>query len=90
MELKSRLAVSKITVTGHTFEYNTEATRWLGVYLDTGLLLLSQKNHSLEKARWAVDKVRRLGSVNGLAPGLIQKIQLAAVEAVALYGAELW
>lgn len=88
-ELKRRLAGARITVKGYTLCFNTEVTRCLGVYLDTGFKVRARKILSLEKARRAKNRVCRLGSANGLAPGLIRKIQVAAVQAVTLYEAEL-
>lgn len=60
------------------------------MYLDTGLQFRAHKNLSLEKARKAESRLRRLGSTNELAPGLIRRIQVTAVQVMALYGAELW
>lgn len=36
-DLRQRLTEVRITVSGHTLGFNTEVTRWLRVYLDTGL-----------------------------------------------------
>jgi hypothetical protein len=44
----------------------------------------------LQKARLAETRLKSLSSTQGLAPGLIRRIQIAAVQSVALYGAELW
>lgn len=61
-----------------------------GVYLDMGLQFQAHKSLSLENARKAEDKVRQLKSKNGLKPSLIRRIQVEAVQVVALSGAELW
>lgn len=49
-DIKRRLAEARITVRGYTLGFNTEATRCLGVYLNTGLHFRAYKNLSLEKA----------------------------------------
>lgn len=88
--LRTKLTDARIIVKGHTLVFNTEVTRWLAVYLDTGLQFWAQKNRSLEKAKKAEDRVCRLKSTNGLEPDLVQRIQVTAVQAVALYDARLW
>lgn len=90
VDLKRTLAEARITVGGHIIRFNTEATRWLGVYLDRGLQILTHKNPSLEKARKADDKVRRLESTNRLVSSLKGKIQIAALQAMTLYGEMMW
>lgn len=59
---------------GHTLDFNTEATRWLGVYLDTELQFRSYKGLLLEKARKAEDRVRQIGSTNGPELSIIRRI----------------
>ncbi|ODM18571.1 hypothetical protein SI65_06443 [Aspergillus cristatus] len=44
----------------------------------------------MRKARAAENWVQRLCQSHGLAPGLARQVQVAAVQSVALYGAELW
>lgn len=68
---------------------NVEATRWLVIYLDTGLQFRTHKNISLGKGKFADDRVRGLQSIYGLEPRLIRLVQVAAVRAVALYGVEI-
>ena len=46
--------------------------------------------HALRKARNAEARIHSLCQGQGLAPGLVRRIQVAAVQSVALYGAELW
>lgn len=87
--LRRKVADTRIMVRDHTLGFNTEATGWLRVYLNTGLQFQAHNSLWLEKARKAEDRVRRLVSTNGLEPGLIRRIQVAAVQSVALYIAEL-
>ena len=44
----------------------------------------------LRKARTAEARLRTISQRHGLAAGLVRRIQIAAVQAVAFYGAELW
>ena len=68
----------------------TEATRWLGIWLDTGLNFKAHYKLRLQKAKAAESRIKSLSSTQGLAPGLMRRIQIAAIQSVALYGAELW
>lgn len=70
--------------------FNTEATSWLGVYLDTGLQFRAHKNLRLEKARRAGYRVRGLAAIRSLAPGFIRRIKVTIKQAVTLYRAEIW
>lgn len=88
LDLKSKLANTRIIVRGHTLAFNTEAIKWLKVYLDTGLQFHAHRNLMFEKAQKAEDKVCQLESTSRHEPGLIRKIQLVAVQVVTLYGAE--
>lgn len=88
-ELKSRIAETRFTVRVHTMRFNTEATRSLGVYLYSGLQFTTHKNLMLEKAKKAEDRVKRLAAPRRLASGLVRQIPVAAMQAVAIYGAEI-
>jgi len=81
---------AKIRVGSHEVPYNKEATRWLGVWLDSMLTLNDHTKKTFAKARRAQNRVRSLMAKKGLSPEGCQRIQIAAVQAVALYGAELW
>lgn len=90
-ELKKRIAKGRFTILGHTMGSNIKATRWLGVYLDSGLQFMTHKNLTPEKARRAEDRVRCLVAKRRLALGLVRRIHVAAVQAVTRYGAQiLW
>jgi hypothetical protein len=80
----------KIRVGSHEVQYNKEATRWLGVWLDSMLMLNDHTKKIFAKPTKAQNRVRSLMNVRGLNPEGCQRIQIAAVQAVALYGAELW
>ena len=81
---------AQVRVGNHEVTYNKEATRWLGVWLDDMLTLNDHTKRTLAKARKAQNRVRSLIVKTGLNPGGCQMIQVAAVQAVALYGSELW
>jgi len=81
---------AKIRVGNHEVQYNKEATRWLEVWLDSMLTLNDHTKKIFAKARRAQSRVRSLMTKKGLSPEGCQRIQIAAVQAVALYEAELW
>lgn len=67
-----------------------EATRWLGVWLDSQLKLTSHINERVRRARAAEIQIKGLTRTHGLVPGLVRRIQLAVVQSTAVYSAELW
>jgi hypothetical protein len=81
---------ARVRVGNHKVPYNKEATKWLGVWLDGMLTLNDHTKRTLAKARKAQNRVRSLMVKTGLNPGGCQRIQVAAVQVVALYGSELW
>jgi hypothetical protein len=70
--------------------FNQHATRWLGIWLDRHLTLKEHHNKMISKAYRAEARVRSPRGKFGLSPENIRTIQVAAVQAVGLYGAELW
>ena len=70
--------------------FNEDATRWLGVFIDSGLQLRAHFEHRMKKAKAAEARLRGIVGTYGLAFGLVRRIQIAAVQATALYDAELW
>ena len=89
-ELKDQIQRAQVEVDGHCVLFNTEATYWLGIWLDSGLSLKAHYQTCMRKARAAENQVQRLCQSHGLAPGLARQVQVAVVQSVALYGAELW
>lgn len=59
--------------------FNVKVTRWLGIYLNTGLQFWTHKNISLKKARCGDDRVQRLRLIHRLELGLIRQVQVATV-----------
>lgn len=89
-ELNDQIKRARIVEGDYHASINQEATRWLGVWLDAGLNLKDHYQTRFRKARKAEARVRSLCRGQGLAPALARRVQIAAVQAVALYGAELW
>ncbi len=51
--------------------FNKEATRWLGIWLDSQLKLTSHINERMKGARIAEIQIRSLTKAYGLVPGLV-------------------
>jgi len=70
--------------------YNKEATRWLGVYLDSSLTRKEHHRTRMRKARQAEGRLRRLTGQFGMTPEHCRRILVSCVQASALFGSELW
>ena len=81
---------ARIRLANERIRYNKEATKWLGVWLDSGLSFKTHYQTRLQKAKAAENRLRSISSTYGLSPGLVRRVQIAAVQSVALYGAEIW
>jgi len=81
---------ARVRVGNPEVSYNKEATRWLGVWLDDMLTLNDHTKKRLVKARRALNRVKSLMTKTGLSSEGCKRIQVTAVQAVALYGSELW
>jgi len=77
-------------VVGHTVQFNAQATRWLGVWLDSQLTLKEHHEVRMKKARNAQNRLRRLAWQVGLSPENCRRVQTACVQAATLFGSELW
>ena len=60
------------------------------MWFDSRLTFNSHINEKLRKAKTAESRIKRLSKTFGLSSALIRRIQIAAVQSVALYAAELW
>lgn len=78
-ELNRRIAGTRITVRGHTMEFNIVLVRWLKVYLDTVQQFRTHENLTPGKARKVEDRVRSIALTRGLTSILVTKVQVAAV-----------
>ena len=62
---------------------------WLEIWLDSQLKFTAPINKMLAKAKSAEIQVKRLSGTYELALELVRQIQIAAIQSMALYGAEL-
>lgn len=88
--LNRQLRDIEIKVGNEKMKFNKEATRWLGVWLDSQLEFSLHINERIRRARTAEILIKGLAKTNGLTPGLVRRIQLVVVQSMTLYGAELW
>ena len=70
--------------------FNKEATRWLGVWLDSQLTLKEHHATRMKHGRKAMTQLCRLTGQMGLSPANCRKVMTACVQSVAMFGAELW
>ena len=85
----TRLLETRLRVGGETVLFKKDATQWLGIWLDSHLNFAFHFNERMKKAKAAEARIKGLSKTYGLCPGLVRGIQIAAVQSVALYGAEL-
>jgi len=88
----SKQAETKATVKvgGNEVPFNKEATRWLGVWLDSQLTLKEHHATRLKNRRNALIQLRRLTGQLGLSPANCRKVMTACIQSVAMFGSELW
>lgn len=80
--LGKQLRETKIKVGSEKIAFNKEATRWLGVWLDSQLKFTSHISKRIQKARNAEIQIKGLTQSHGLVPGLVRRIQLAVVHTI--------
>ena len=85
-----QLQETKIKVGSEKISFNKEATRWLGIWLDSHLKFSSHIHERIRKARITEIQIKGLTQMHGLVPGLVRRIQLSVVQSTVLYGSELW
>lgn len=88
--LDQQMSKIHIKIGAEKIRFNEEATRWLSVWLDSQLKFNAHVNEKLQKARTAEIQIKRLTRTYGLAPALLRLIQIAVIQFIAFYGAELW
>jgi hypothetical protein len=81
---------AKITVGDGFVKFYKEATRWLGVWMDANLTFKEHHNRYMKKARAAEARLQSFTKTYGIVPACVRAVQVASVQAVALYGSELW
>ena len=77
--LNQHLRETTVLVGGKRIEFNKEATRWLGIWLDSQLKFTAHINERLTKAKSAEIQIKHLSTTYGLTPGLVQQIQITAI-----------
>jgi len=87
--LRPRLG-AKIRVGSGSTRFNAQATRWLGVWMDAHLTFKEHDNQCMKKARAAEARLRSLTKTYSVVPESVWAVQVVCVQAVALYGSELW
>ena len=87
---KKTAPTATIKVGTSTIPFNKEATRWLGVWLDSQLTLKNHYAIRLKGGKKAMARLRRLAGQMGLLPTNCRKAMTTCVQSVAMFGAELW
>ena len=70
-KLTRQLSEAELKVGGQTVLFNKEATRWLGIWLDTHLNFAFHVNERMKKAKAAEFNIKGLSKTYGLCPGLV-------------------
>jgi hypothetical protein len=70
--------------------FKKEAKRWLGVSIDALLTFKEYHNPCMTKARAAAARLWSLTQTYGVVPAGVRAVRITCVQAVALYGSELW
>jgi len=81
---------AKIRVGDGFIRFNRQATCRLGVWMDTHLTLKEHHIRCMKTARAAEARLRTLTKTYLVVPESERGVQVACVQAVALYGSELW
>lgn len=87
-KLVKQLTDTQLKFGGQTVCFNQKASRWLGVWLDGRLNFSAHVSERLGKAKIAESRTKGLSKTYGLPPALVRRIQVAAVQSIALFGAE--
>lgn len=87
---KDEISAIRLTFGEQEVRFNNKATRWLGIWLDSALTFSTHIRERVKQAQAAEARIRSLTRTYGFLPELVRKIQIAAVQAIALFGAEIW
>ena len=82
--------IPKTRVRNGAIQFNTDETRWLGVWMDAHLTFKEHHNRCMKEARAAEARFRTLTNTYSGFCESVQAIHVACVQAVSLYGRELW
>jgi hypothetical protein len=58
--------------------------------MDTHLTFKEHRYRSMKKAKTAEVRLRKLTKIYAVLPGSVRAVQIACVQAIAMYGSELW
>ena len=86
---KHRHCNRTIQVGSQQVKFAGEATRWLGIWLDSTLTLAENRRIRLGKARQAEARLRRIVSQYGVPPSTARTLQISIIQGTMLYAAEL-
>ena len=84
-----RRACRAIQVGRLNIHFAREATRWLGIWIDSALTLRDSRHRVLNRAKGTEAAIRRLVSKYGVPPASARNLQQALIHGTLLYGAEL-
>lgn len=84
-----QIATVNIQIETEKIKFIKESTRWLEIRLDSPLKFNAHINKKIQQARTAELHIKGLTRIYELAPAFVRRIQIAAVQSIALYGAEL-
>jgi hypothetical protein len=79
-----------IRVRNGSIQFTEQGTRWLGVWIDAHLTFKDHHNRCMTLAKRAEVRLRSLTKTYGVVPESIWDVEVACVQAVVLYGSELW
>ena len=82
-------AAEPVRVGDRLFSFASEATRWLGVWLDSALTLRTSRYKALNRARAKKAALKRLVTKRGLALAAAHNLQQAIVSGTMLYAQQL-
>ena len=86
---KHRQSNRAIRVGNQTVRFAREATRWLGIWLDSSLSLAENRRRRIGKARQAEARLQRIVSTYGVPPSSARTFQMAIIQGTVLYASEL-
>jgi len=71
---------ARIRVGEHTIQFSKEATRWLGIWLDSSLKLTTHRQKCISRARAAERRLRNLVGKFGTPPATVRTFQTAIIQ----------
>ena len=78
---------SAVRVVDQTVRFAPEATRWLGIWLDSSLTLVGNRRRRISKTLQAEARLRRIVAKYSVPPAATRNLQSAIVQGTMLYAA---